>query len=357
MIDSTELINKKNIFIFSLEPLETRYTSQWLYELPKLFKKYLGDSYNIVNITGNKISTTPTDGAFLNFSDTNIWKNSQINKFINLLNKKKVGNNDIVLFPDAWHTGIIQLRYLFDLLEYDIKIYSFWHAGSYDPNDFLGKKVKNKSWSFSTEAAFFNACDKNFFATNYHKELFLKTFFGKINEDNLIVSGLPFDYLETQLKKFNNPEKENLIVFPHRISSEKQLEIFKDLEKSLPEYKFIVCQEKNLTKDEYHKILGKAKIIFSANLQETLGISCYEGYLCGAVPLVPNRLSYKEMYDEKYCDDWTKDFNSYIKNKEILIKCIQLIMDNHSIFYSRFSKEKLDKFFSIKGIIKEIKNG
>jgi hypothetical protein len=52
-----------------------------------------------------------------------------------------------------------------------------------------------------------------------------------------------------------------------------------------------------LTKEEYHTLLGESKMVFSANLQETLGISCYEGAVVGAIPLVPDRLSYTEMYD------------------------------------------------------------
>ena len=42
-------------------------------------------------------------------------------------------------------------------------------------------------------------------------------------------------------------------------------------------------------------MLGEAKLVFSANLQETLGISWYEGALVDAIPMVPDRLSYKEM--------------------------------------------------------------
>ena len=54
-------------------------------------------------------------------------------------------------------------------------------------------------------------------------------------------------------------------------------------------------QERELTKNEYHNLLGSAKMIFSANLQETLGISWYEGLLVDCIPMVPDRLSYSEM--------------------------------------------------------------
>ena len=104
-------------------------------------------------------------------------------------------------------------------------------------------------------------------------------------------------------------EKRDLILFPHRIAPEKQIDIFNDLKQSLTQYDFVVCQEQELTKNEYHNLLGQAKIVFSANLQETLGISWYEGAIVDAIPMVPDRLSYSEMAlsDFKYPSDWTKD--------------------------------------------------
>ena len=94
------------------------------------------------------------------------------------------------------------------------------------------------------------------------------------------------------------------------------------LQEEMPEYEFIVCQEFNFTKDQYHKLLESAKIVFSANLQETLGISCYEGALAGALPMVPDRLSYSEMYTNefKYPSEWTRSWSSYKKHKQLLLK-------------------------------------
>ena len=88
-------------------------------------------------------------------------------------------------------------------------------------------------------------------------------------------------------------------MFPHRIAPEKQHDIFLDLADSFPDYKFITAHDKQLTKNEYHELLAKSKMVFSANLQETLGISWYEGASLGAVPFVPDRLSYSEMAIEE----------------------------------------------------------
>ena len=125
-------------------------------------------------------------------------------------------------------------------------------------------------------------------------------------------------------------EKQNLILFPHRNAPEKQLNIFEDLKKELPEYNFMNCQEHKLTKKDYHKLLGEAKMVFSANLQETLGISCYEILRTGGVPFVPNRLSYTEMYEDifLYPSEWTETWKSYQEHKEEIKERIVYFMDN-----------------------------
>ena len=67
---------------------------------------------------------------------------------------------------------------------------------------------------------------------------------------------------------------------------EKQVEIFRDPKTQLPNMilLFILVQEQELSKNEYLNLLGEAKLVFSANLQETLGISWYEGALVDAIP-------------------------------------------------------------------------
>ena len=71
-------------------------------------------------------------------------------------------------------------------------------------------------------------------------------------------------------------------------------------------------------------------MVFSANLQETLGISCYEILRSGGVPLVPNRLSYVEMYEDifKYPSICTESFEQYEQHKEMLLGKIRTLMDN-----------------------------
>ena len=131
-------------------------------------------------------------------------------------------------------------------------------------------------------------------------------------------------------------------MFPHRIAPEKQLEIFKDLEKEMPEYEWYVAQEQTLSKDQYYTKLAESQMVFSANLQETLGISMYEGALLGAFPLVPDRLSYTEMWDPmfRYPSEWTKDWASYQENKPKLINKIRNIMGSNNSDLPRVVRNK-----------------
>jgi hypothetical protein len=329
------------VIILALEPLDTRYTGQWFTEFPKYVKEMIHrGSYDckVMQVDGyeeNYNSTETTPGAFLNFTNTNIWKNNQINKVATMFNHGLIEPGDKIIVTDAWHSGIIQLKYMSELMDVPVEIHSIWHAGSYDPQDFLGRKVKDKKWSFNFERAAFYASDSNYFASNFHIKMITENL-GLQKEDSakMIRTGLPFDYLLGELKPYIGMQKENIILFPHRLAPEKQLDIFKDLEKEMPEYKWIVCQESTLTKDEYHSLLGKSKMVFSANLQETLGISCFEGAVVDSLPLVPDRLSYEEMYSDpfKYPSEWTESWESYQKYKVELIDRIKLMMSNYESY-------------------------
>ena len=227
-----------------------------------------------------------------------------------------------------------------ELLGKQIEIHGMWHAGSYDPQDFLGRLVGNKPWVRNAEGAMFYTYDVNWFATDYHAKLYLDVMWDDnegIDEWNkwhtgacgrIALTGWPMDYLYETLAPYSKLEKKPQIVFPHRLAPEKQLAIFQDLAASMPEYEWVVCQTSPLSKDQYHTILGESAVMFSANLQETYGISAIEGLICGAAPMVPDRLSYSEMYDDefKYPSEWTINWDSYVKHKSQLIAKIDANM-------------------------------
>jgi hypothetical protein len=128
----------------------------------------------------------------------------------------------------------------------------------------------------------------------------------------------------------------------------------------LPQYEFVVCQDQQLTKNEYHNLLGEAKMVFSANLQETLGISCYEGAVVDAIPMVPDRLSYSEMYYDtfKYPSDWTDGFSNYVDNRQRLCYNIITAIENYEKMIPTLRKQTEDlknNFFSCSGLLTNLK--
>lgn len=353
------------IFLVDLEAVETRYTGQWKSHVPALLRKA---GHNVQVISGPEdIPSATTPGAFLNFGGTNIYKSVQVEQIGRLFCNGAVHPGDHFIFTDAWHPGIINLKYMSELLSIPVVTHGLWHAGSYDPQDFLGRLVGDKPWVRHAEQSFYHAFDHNYFATQFHIEMFGKNLLGKGGYDpsanvtgKVVRSGWPMEYMDATLNVFKGMPKRDLILFPHRIAPEKQVEIFRDLAEHLPQYEFVVCQDKQLSKMEYHNLLGEAKLVFSANLQETLGISCYEGAVVDAIPMVPDRLSYTEMYFDtfKYPSEWTESFQAYEKHRrELCMKIIQY-MDNYTHMIPTIHKQKEvlhEQFFSAHKLLENIK--
>ena len=355
------------IFLVDLEAVETRYTGEWKTHLPALLRKGGHDVQIISGPTDIPSATTP--GAFLNFGGTNIYKSAQVEQMGRLFCSGSVAPNDHFIFTDAWHPGIINLKYMSELLGIPVKIHALWHAGSYDPQDFLGRLIGNAKWVRHAEKSFFHAIDYNYFATDFHIEMFGLNLVGfdretlnhtYIQNKKIIRTGWPMEYMKDVLVMYKNMPKRDLILFPHRIAPEKQVDIFRDLKEQLPQYEFVVCQDQQLTKNEYHNLLGEAKLVFSANLQETLGISWYEGAIVDAIPMVPDRLSYKEMAmeDFKYPSEWTENFEAYTKHKSAVVDRIQHYMENYDSYLPRLNKQvdRLTKdFFSCDILLEMLK--
>lgn len=330
------------IYIMALEPLDTRYTGQWFNGLPSLLieeGKSRGKIVPVINIAGEQTSSEVTKGAFLDFFATNIWKNTQVNDLVHRFQKGEVQPGDKILFTDAWHTGITQVRYMSELMQIPVEIHSMWHAGSYDPQDFLGRLIEDKRWTYNTERGLFYASHFNYFATEFHRDLFVDTLIDHHDAHEryqvrkaCVISGQPHAALVGALRPFQGMVKERLVLFPHRLAPEKQVEIFRDLAVHMPETKFVVCQDTKLTKDEYHWLLARSMMVFSANLQETLGISAMEGVLVDSMPCLPDRLSYSEMYDARYLypSEWTTSWDAYVANRDKLINRMNTMLDNYA---------------------------
>jgi len=357
------------IFLVPIEPLESRYSQQWYDHIPKLLDQ---QGAEVVIINGDDVPLVPIPGAFLDFGATNIYKSSQLMTIAELFRTGMVNDGDKFLYTDFWNPSVIQLKYMAELLGKKIEIHSMVHAGSWDNQDFLGRLVGDKPWIRHAEQSMMHCYDHSWFATRFHVGIFGRELFDIRNvffDDDaeaamadypsIKLTGWPMEYLKETLEPYSNLNKKPQIVFPHRIAPEKQVEIFRDLAVSLPEYSWVVCQDQTLTKHEYHTILGESMIVFSASLQETLGISSgAEGPLCNALPFSPNRLSYSELfhgYNEfLYPSNWTANWEKYQQHKSLIINKIKYIMNNyHNLIplLHKYNSEVIPKYFTADPLI------
>ncbi len=348
------------VYIVDIEAVDTRYTKQWKEHLPKQLQR--ATNSDVVVISGGEVPQATTPGAFLNFAGTNNYKSQQMLEISRLFANGEIKNGDYFLYTDAWNPTVLQLKYMAELLGVEIRVGGLWHAGSYDPQDFLGRLIGDKPWVRHAEMSMFECYDNNFFASDFHIDMFTDVFDEDyaINYNSIKRVGWPMEYLKNSLDSYKSMPKKDIVLFPHRIAPEKQVEIFRDLGSRLPQYEFIVCQDKQLSKNEYHNLLGEAKMVFSANLQETLGISWYEGVLVDTIPMMPNRLSYKEMAlpDFLYPSDWTLSWEHYHANKLDLMNKVKDYMDNYDSYLLSLDKQRTklnDEFFNGAGIYSAIK--
>lgn len=281
------------LFLITLENLENRYSTQW--------RRWISNDLNnagieYIEIDGNPTSNIVKGENFLNPNLSSIWKSEQIIKIAKLFESNQIKKDDKFLFYDAWDWNVISLRYMSILNNIPIKIFGMWHAGSYDPQDLLGQMDKKK-YLLSFEQSLFHNLDKSFVATEFHKNMIKNNL--KIEGENIKITGFPYNFDELDKYKIPYLEKENIVIFPHRLSKEKKPELLKEIANHI-DGKVIFCQENKLSKKEYHKLLAKSKIVFSANEQETWGIGVFEALYLGCIPVIPNRLSYREAYNDLF---------------------------------------------------------
>ena len=311
------------LYIVPIEPLDLRYTKQWYDTIPQLF---INSDLDVEVIEGDISINSPTTGAFLDFANTNYYKASQTQKISKLFSSGTIKAHDKFLITDAWNSNITAIRYMSDMMSIPVEIHSIWHAGSYDPTDILGYMTTNE-WSQHIERGLFHASDYNYFSTNYHRIMFLKNLnIPETEYYKAIRSGQPHNSLRHIKQNQNKPID---IVWPHRVSLEKQPQIVTNMSSDIG---ILQTNQLKLKKSIYYDVLAGSKVVFSCSLHENLGIAVMESVLAGAVPIVPDRCSYAEMYlpEFKYPSKWTSSYESYQLYKPQLLNHINHVLKNIS---------------------------
>jgi hypothetical protein len=335
------------IYIVPIEPIDARYTKQWYDNIPDILTTQAFGSYMVETIAGEKVKDRTTEGAFLDFGATNAYKASQIKEISKLFSKGKIKDGDKFLVTDAWNFAITAIKYMSDLLKIKVEIHGIWHAGAYDPTDILGAEM-SKPWCHHQERAWFHACDFNYFATDFHKHMFIANLGIPMEyHHKAITSGQPHDPIIEDLSKYyKNAKRDRKVIWPHRKNFDKQPVIINTMVRPLEKLNIdvMITQDWNLDKKKYYEVLGSAKLIFSCSLHENLGISMMEGCLAGALPLVPDRASYSEMYlDEfKYPSEWTSSYSNFMKHQVEVIEKVEDFIENYEMYKKNFLWDQVE---------------
>lgn len=284
------------LFILPIEPLEERYSADWLRWTQTWAKNV--DSHIIHPQEG--LYKEIKKGQFLDVAGTNIYKSEQLRWAAQMFDQGRVKDGDIFWVHDLWFPGIEMLAYMRDGLGLDVKIFGMLHAGCYDEWDFLSQRNMNY-WGQYFERVLLNIATGIFVATKFHKNLICKSHGLHLGytflENQIHVVGFPLIWHKDKAQ-VPNYGRRKLIVFPHRIADEKgwtEWLIFKKRVEPLG-YECIATKEVCKTKQEYYDLLKQAMFAISFAKQETWGIAMQESVLCGCIPIVPNALSYREMY-------------------------------------------------------------
>lgn len=330
------------VVIFALEPLDSRYTKQWLTGIPELIDSCRSrcSEANTLTVMGSQRDFAVTDGAFLNFSDTNYWKSSQLCHFVEYLDNGLINDDDVILFTDFWNPALIQVAYMRDLLGKSWQIHGIAHAGAYDPSDILGLKMRPE-WPHDFERSLFMASDVTYFASDFHRKMFLHNLDIHVDyEDRAVLSGQPHNAIIDHMKSIKVPaNKSREVIWPHRYNEDKQPEIAEALAE---DFDMVITQKHKFSKDEFYRTLADTKVMFSCALHENLGISVMEGVMLDVIPLVPNRCSYAEMYLEefKYPSEWTESYENFVKYRPLLEECLNSMIQYPHLFAAALRHQK-----------------
>lgn len=383
---------KKTVWYLPIEYIETRYSAEWFFYIQSLLARYASMcttrdvyegsisiehvqdklpskkktrgayEYAVIRVDGLDLKAPNTNGAFINFGTTNYWKSTQLAAFAECISEGHVKNGDVIYVTDAWNPAILQIRYMLDLLGIKAEIHAQWHAGYHDKEDQLYKRIQQRERQQSctgmrnTEAALFDAIDKNYFTTEFYLDMFeenTSAIVKSTSNGNVVRCGYPMSYthdlpyaqsavsqalLTTEFPAngkeedkdvlfdvvrlygdFDSPvyncihwynrqeglAYKDLILFPHRKADEKMPELFDELRgasifdpRAVKNKRWVSVHdfEQPLKKREYYNLLAASRVVVSFAKQETYGISMVEAVMAGAIPVVPDRLSYAEMY-------------------------------------------------------------
>lgn len=290
------------LFNIPIEDLVDRYSYIWNRRFSRL---WLQSGVHAVDVVTNVTTSGKIkDGQFLDVHDTLAWKNAQMAVLLNLIKQGRVADGDVLFFHDLWFPGLESLFYIRNALGLKFKIAGMLHAGTWDPHDYL-TRMGMKTWAHGIEAGWLHQADVIFVATQFHKDLICDEFDNMpFLRFSIRVTGFPQAWPDSLEEHGHRCEKKKRVVFPHRLAPEKNPSTFDAvvdrLRPDFPDWEFVKTKAVCLDKSSYYHMLAASAISVSCADQETWGIAMLESVVAGCVPIVPDALSYQELYPDEY---------------------------------------------------------
>jgi glycosyltransferase involved in cell wall biosynthesis len=274
-----------------MQPIDSSYSKQW-YEW---FEAEL-NARNIAHITILPQQLVQDIGkGYIDTVSVIHFRAAQLQLITGFIQAGRIPKNERVVFffHNAWFP-IDQLAFLRDMLgAHDWKFVGCFRDGTYDKWD-MSARNNMYVWGRDIENGWLKIYDKIIVGSEYHYDVIVEE--RVVRESKIAIIPWHVEVPDIEI------EKENIIVFPHRLDPEKQPELFEELAKEFwsSGWLFIRTRDLNLSKKEYYELLAKSKVAVSTALLEMFGNAMVEAALLGCIPLVPDRLAYREIFTSQY---------------------------------------------------------
>lgn len=312
-------------YFLPLEDLNERYTIQmrkWICE--DLEKNNI--DYQIVE--GDPLTTVTKGYQFLNWSSRVYYATSQIQRVAKLFSQSRIVSNDVFFIPDIWHPGVEAIRYMSDLSGIKVKIYGIQHAGAFDKTDMVNSLMP---WAGYIEKSWYSMMDKVFVGSDHMKTIIFNGCqeMGLEFPINIFVTGQVWK--PKQIQKSEHKAKEPIVIWPHRLSVEKNVEQFyefvEELAPQYPQVRWIITSGRQgqkytplhpsvefmtLSKEDYYDLLQRSMLLVSTAFHENFGYTIHEATALKTPVLAPNRANYPEMIQSPE--------NIYVDNEDFFMR-------------------------------------
>tara|TARA_Y100001968_G_C19338376_1_gene708101 strand:- start:37 stop:1152 length:1116 start_codon:yes stop_codon:yes gene_type:complete len=326
--------------ILYIEPFYDGSHKQWI----DSYKKYSSHEIDILSMPGKK------------------WKWRMHGGAITLANQFNKSNKiyDLILCSDFLNLPVFKSLCQNKMKKIPTVMYYHENQASYpwSPNDEDVKLNRDFHYYFINQTSSL-ASDWNLFNSNYHLESYLlglKKYLNKMPDNKnidtikIIKNKSSVLYLGCELEKFSRIKKNKkqnndkpIILWNHRWEFDKNPDLFFKILIKLKEdgfkYSLIILGEsfenspnifndaKKVLKEEiihfgfcesaieYKKYLWKADIIPVTSIQDFFGISIMEAVYCDTFPILPNRLAYKELFNQNKNPDLFYNTDTQLYNK------------------------------------------